>query len=61
MGVDLDPAMAQIAQQFFGLVPDHRLKVDICDGLDFVKNAADQGEAREGYETIYVLSILSNE
>lgn len=54
MGVDLDPAMAQIAQQFFGLVPDHRLRVEICDGLDFVKNAADQGEAREGYETLYI-------
>ncbi|KAK4317286.1 hypothetical protein Pmani_011625 [Petrolisthes manimaculis] len=43
IGVDLDPAMAQVAQQFFGLVPDHRLRVEICDGLDFIKKAADQG------------------
>lgn len=39
--VDIDPAMLQVATDYFGLVVDDRMNVVIEDGLKFLSNAAD--------------------
>lgn len=43
VAVELDAAMVDVAQKWFGFVPDARLKVEVCDGLDYVRTAAEKG------------------
>lgn len=47
--VELDSAMVEVAQRWFGFAPDNRMRVEVCDGLDYVEKAAEEGEA-EGVE-----------
>jgi spermidine synthase len=35
--------MLSVAENYFGLVQSDRLKVEIADGLEFIKNAAQKG------------------
>lgn len=41
--VDIDPAVVEVAQRFFGFVPGGRLQVHAQDGRDFVREALAQG------------------
>ncbi|XP_050694174.1 eEF1A lysine and N-terminal methyltransferase-like [Eriocheir sinensis] len=41
--VELDSAMVEVARQWFGFTPDDRLKVEVCDGLDYVERMAQEG------------------
>ncbi|XP_046421551.1 eEF1A lysine and N-terminal methyltransferase homolog [Neodiprion fabricii] len=43
IAVDIDEAMLQIATNYFGLVQDAKLKVEIADGLKFILDSANQG------------------
>lgn len=43
--VDIDPAMLQVATNYFGLVVDDRMDVVIEDGLKFLSKAADSGQS----------------
>jgi len=42
--VEIDELMLTVAEKYFGLVQSDRLKVEIQDGLDYIKNAADKGK-----------------
>lgn len=41
--VDIDPSMLTVATNYFGLVPDNRLKVIIDDGVNFLKKTVKTG------------------
>uniref|UniRef100_A0A0K0DGT3 PABS domain-containing protein n=1 Tax=Angiostrongylus cantonensis TaxID=6313 RepID=A0A0K0DGT3_ANGCA len=41
--VELDPMMLRIARKWFGLDEDHRQRVIIDDGLNYIKRAAESG------------------
>ncbi|XP_068207837.1 eEF1A lysine and N-terminal methyltransferase isoform X1 [Palaemon carinicauda] len=41
--VDLDPAMVDVAQEWFGFTCNSRLKAEVADGLDFITKAANEG------------------
>jgi spermidine synthase len=41
--VEIDSAMLSLAQTYFGLVLSDRLKVEIQDGLQFIKKSSDSG------------------
>jgi len=41
--VEIDKAMLSVAQTYFGLELSERLKVEIQDGLQFIKNSANSG------------------
>jgi len=41
--VDIDPAMLEVATQYFELVQDERLDVYIRDGIEFIGQAAEKG------------------
>jgi len=41
--VDIDPAMLEVATQYFDLVQDERLDVYIRDGIQFIEQAAEKG------------------
>lgn len=41
--VDIDPAVIEVAQRFFGFAPDGRLRAHARDGRDFVRDALSQG------------------
>jgi predicted membrane-bound spermidine synthase len=41
--VDIDPAMLQVATEYFNLVQDERLDVYIRDGVHFIQQAAEKG------------------
>jgi spermidine synthase len=41
--VEIDCAMLTVAQTYFGLEQSERLKVEIQDGLQFIKNSANAG------------------
>ncbi|XP_073827007.1 eEF1A lysine and N-terminal methyltransferase homolog isoform X2 [Musca autumnalis] len=41
--VDIDPAMANVAEQYFGLQKDERLHIVIEDGLQFLNNCTKEG------------------
>lgn len=41
--IDLDPAMVEVAQEWFGFVPDSRLKVEISDGIRYIHKSAEDG------------------
>lgn len=43
--VDIDPAMLQVATNYFGLVVDDRMDVVIEDGLKFLNKAANNGKS----------------
>lgn len=43
--VDIDPAMLQVATNYFGLVVDDRMDVVIEDGLKFLSKAANNGQS----------------
>lgn len=43
--VDIDPAMLQVATNYFGLVVDDRMDVIIEDGLKFLNKAANSGKS----------------
>lgn len=42
--VDIDPAVIEVAQRFFGFAPDGRLRAHAQDGRDFVREALAQGQ-----------------
>jgi spermidine synthase len=41
--VEIDCAMLSVAQTYFGLTLSERLKVEIQDGLQFIKNSSSTG------------------
>ncbi|KAK8737067.1 hypothetical protein OTU49_004784 [Cherax quadricarinatus] len=41
--VDLDPAVVEIAQKWFGFIPDVRLTVEVSDGIDYIHKAVELG------------------
>ncbi|XP_047469133.1 eEF1A lysine and N-terminal methyltransferase-like [Penaeus chinensis] len=41
--VELDPSMVEVAKEWFGFVPDSRLKVEVGDGLDYIAKKAEEG------------------
>jgi predicted membrane-bound spermidine synthase len=41
--VDIDPAMLEVATEYFDLVQDERLDVYIRDGAQFIEQAAEKG------------------
>lgn len=43
--VDIDAAMLELAREHFGLRLDEQLKVQIKDGVHFLKEAAESGES----------------
>lgn len=42
--VELDPSMVEVAKEWFGFVPDSRLKVEVGDGLDYIAKKAEEGK-----------------
>lgn len=42
--VELDPDIVDVAKNWFSLVSDDRMKVHICDGLDFIQNAVNKSK-----------------
>jgi spermidine synthase len=42
--VDIDPAMLEVATEYFDLVQNERLAVYIRDGAQFIQQAAEKGE-----------------
>lgn len=50
--VELDPAVLEVAQGWFGFTPDDRLTVTLGDGLEHINNIEREGESagREGDE-----------
>ncbi|VCU69320.1 Spermidine synthase [Pigmentiphaga humi] len=42
--VEIDPAVARVAERFFGFVPGPRMRVHVADGRAFVQDAARRGE-----------------
>lgn len=42
--VEIDEAMTKIATEYFGLVLDTRMKVEIADGMGFIKKTAMEGK-----------------
>ncbi|CAG5116730.1 unnamed protein product [Candidula unifasciata] len=55
--VELDPSVVDIAQNWFDLTPDERLKVHIADGLDFIRKLVSAGENRD----VVVLDVDSKD
>lgn len=41
--MDIDPAMLEVATEYFNLVQDERLDVYIRDGVQFIQQAAEKG------------------
>ena len=41
--VEIDEAMAEVAQKWFGFQPDSKLSVKITDGLEFISQSAHEG------------------
>nr|XP_034180029.1 eEF1A lysine and N-terminal methyltransferase homolog [Osmia lignaria] len=41
--VEIDDAMLKIATEYFGLILDNRMKVEIADGIRFIKESATKG------------------
>ena len=44
VAVELDEAVVDVAKKWFGFVEDERMKVEVCDGLQYVRTAAEKGE-----------------
>lgn len=42
--VEIDEVMLKVATEYFGLVQDDRLKVEITDGLKFIEDSASAGK-----------------
>lgn len=42
--MDIDPAMLEVATEYFDLVQNERLAVYIRDGAQFIQQAAEKGE-----------------
>lgn len=42
--VEIDPKIAQVAKDWFGLVEDQRTRVHIGDGLKFIETASKEGK-----------------
>ncbi|XP_066597380.1 eEF1A lysine and N-terminal methyltransferase homolog [Prorops nasuta] len=40
--VEIDEAMLKVAKEYFGLSSDDRMKVEIADGIQFIKDAAER-------------------
>ncbi|BFZ20867.1 hypothetical protein BsWGS_23906 [Bradybaena similaris] len=55
--VELDPSVVDIAQNWFDVKPDERLKVHIADGLDFIRKLVSSGEHRD----VVVLDVDSKD
>lgn len=43
IAVDIDPAMSEVAEKYFGLKEDERMHVIIEDGLQFLTNCNKEG------------------
>ena len=42
--VEIDPAVASLATEWFGFVQDERMTLHVADGVDHVKTLAKEGE-----------------
>ncbi|KAK7084433.1 Methyltransferase-like protein 13 [Halocaridina rubra] len=42
--VDLDPAMVEVAREWFEFSPDSRLKAEVADGRDYISSTAKEGK-----------------
>lgn len=56
--VDLDPAMVRVAQEWFGFQPDARLKVQIEDGINYIHEAAKDGEKNDRLYFLFFLTVF---
>uniref|UniRef100_A0A0P4W7I3 PABS domain-containing protein n=1 Tax=Scylla olivacea TaxID=85551 RepID=A0A0P4W7I3_SCYOL len=43
VAVELDKAMVEVASNWFDFKVDERMKVEVCDGLDYIRRAAEEG------------------
>ncbi|XP_030063228.1 eEF1A lysine and N-terminal methyltransferase isoform X1 [Microcaecilia unicolor] len=44
--VEIDSCMVEVARQWFGFTPDERMEVYIADGLEYISQHAEKGDAR---------------
>lgn len=42
--MELDPDIVDVAKNWFSLASDDRMKIHICDGLDFIQNAVNKSK-----------------
>lgn len=42
--MDIDPEIVTIATEWFGFVPDDKLKAHVADGLEFIQAERTKGE-----------------
>lgn len=45
--IELDPEIVSVAEKFFGFTVNERVKVEVCDGIEYVKNAYQAGKKGE--------------
>lgn len=45
--VEIDPKVYKVAKDWFGLIEDEKLKVNVDDALKYVNNAAKQGKLKK--------------
>lgn len=42
--MELDPDIVDVAKNWFSLASDDRMKIHVCDGLDFIQNAVNKSK-----------------
>ncbi len=47
--MDLDPAIIEVAKQWFGFEDGERMSVHVADGVQFIKNLSAKGSACSQY------------
>lgn len=53
--VELDPDIVDVAKNWFSLVSDDRMKIHICDGLDFIQNAVNKSKFIVVFFSVFLL------
>lgn len=46
--------MVEVAQEWFGFAPDPRLKVEISDGVSYIRKAAEDGKEERSSLTFHL-------
>ena len=49
--MELDPEIVSVAERFFDVIPNKGIKVNVCDGIEFVKNAHLASKKGEFFKT----------
>ncbi|KAL6580735.1 hypothetical protein OROMI_006658 [Orobanche minor] len=55
--VELDPVVLDVAREYFGFREDERLKVNITDGIEFVRAKADSSAEGKGSSKVDILIV----